>query len=63
MGDIASNYPMKGRRSREDQRPNQQSNNSGNTSNKTVNIIVAERKELQLDTIDLNKAKVAELQK
>ena len=51
MGHIASKCPMKGRSSREDQRSNQQSNNSGNASNKTVNIIVAEGKEPQQDTI------------
>ena len=61
LGHIASNCPLKGRRSRESQRPNQQSNNSGN--NRTVNNIVAEGKELQPDKIELKKAKVAELQK
>ena len=30
FGHIASNCPLKGRRSRESQRPNQQANNSGN---------------------------------
>ena len=61
LGHIASNCPLKERRSRESQRPNQQPYNSGN--NRTVNNIVAEGKELQQDKIELKKAEVAELQK
>ena len=61
FGHIASNCLLKGRRSRESQRPNQQTNNSGN--NRTVNNIVAEDKELQQDEITLKKAEVAKLQK
>ena len=60
MDYIASNCPLKGRRSRESQQPNQQSNN---TAYITVTITAAENKELQQDTIDLNKANVAESQK
>ena len=63
LGHIASNRPLKGRQSRESQRPHRSSNNSGN--NRSVNSIVAENEELQLDTerIELSKARVAELQK
>ena len=61
MGHIASNCPLKERRSRESQRPNQQPYHSGN--NRTVNNIVAEGKALQQDKIELKKAEVAELQK
>ena len=60
MDYVASNCPLKGRRSRESQQLNQQSNN---TAYITVTITAAENKELQQDTIDLNKANVAELQK
>jgi len=63
LGHIASNCPLKGRQSRESQRPNRSPNNTGN--NRSVNSIVAENKEPQLDRerIELIKAKVAELQK
>ena len=64
LGHIASNRPLKGRQSRESQRPHRSSvYNSGN--NRSVNSIVAENEELQLDTerIELSKARVAELQK
>ena len=58
MDHIVSNCPLKGRRSKESQSPDQPSNNSGN---KTVNNIVVESKELQQDMTDLNKANVVEL--
>ena len=63
MGHIASNCPLKGRQSRESQRPYRSPNNSGN--NRSVNSIVAENKELQpeRERIELSKARVAELQK
>ena len=63
LGHIARNCPLKGKQSRETQRPNQSPNNSGN--NRSVNSIVAENKELQLDRerIEPSKAKVSELQK
>ena len=63
LGHIASNCPLKGRQSRESQRPNRSPNNTGN--NRSVNSIVAENKEPQLDRerIELIKARVAELQK
>ena len=58
MGHIASYCTLLGRRSKENQKPNQQWNNSGITDNDTVDIIVADTIELQHDTTDLNKAKV-----
>ena len=60
MDYIASNCPLKGRRSRVSQQLNQQSNN---TAYITVTITAVENKKQQQDTIDLNKANVAELQK